>query len=256
MSSPRFYQPTDITSGKTLTLDERAAKHATRVLRLRPGDDITLFNGEGGEYAATIVQTDRNSTRVNVTAHHTIERSSALSIVLAQAVCRGERMDFAIQKAVELGASSIVPVLTERCVVQLNGSRVAQRMTHWHGVIVSACEQCGNNRLPLLQPVKTLETWLEEEHHGLGILLDPRADAVLSSLTPPPAGISLLIGPEGGLSAIEIQRAQASGFSAVRLGPRILRTETAGVAVIAATQALWGDFASHDQKNKAPAWQP
>lgn len=244
MRIPRLYQPGPLHAGETLSLDANAARHVTRVLRLRAGDPIVLFNGEGGEYSAELAEIGREETTARVQQFTDRETESPLQLHLAQGISRGERMDYVIQKAVELGVSSLTPLLTERCVVQLRGERLARRLAHWQGVIISACEQCGRNRLPVLHPAYTLMDWLAvAPAGGPRLVLAPHADAGLYALGDTLAEACLLIGPEGGLSETEIQAAQTQGFRAMRLGPRVLRTETAAVSALSALQVMWGDLA-------------
>jgi 16S rRNA (uracil1498-N3)-methyltransferase len=243
MSTPRFHVPVPLTVPATLDLPEAAAHHAARVLRLRSGDAVTLFNGQGGEYAARITAIGKHDVMVKIERHDPVERESPLQITLVQALSSGERMDLTIQKAVELGVSCIVPVESERCVVRLKGERAGKRVAHWRQVVVSACEQCGRNRIPEVRMISPLDVWLAaEENESQRWVLLPGADTVLRDLPRPQKPIELLVGPEGGLTDAEADAAQRTGFRPVRLGPRVLRTETAAPALLAALQALWGDF--------------
>ncbi|KAB7628136.1 16S rRNA (uracil(1498)-N(3))-methyltransferase [Alkalilimnicola sp. S0819] len=238
---PRFFSLQPLRGQHSLELDEAAARHV-RVLRLPPGAEITLFDGQGGEYAARITQMDKKRVSVDVGAHLGRERESPLDITLIQGVSKGERMDITLQKAVELGASRILPVFSERSVVRLDEKRLEKRRRHWEGVIVSACEQCGRNRIPqLLTPTALKEVW-SAPPGGLKLALDPEGDVRLRDLRPEAdAPIALLAGPEGGLSEAELLLAADAGFQGLRLGPRVLRTETAGMACLAALQSLFGD---------------
>lgn len=246
MNSPRFHCPLPLRAGTSLTLPEAAARHAGRVLRLRVGDPLTLFDGAGGEYAARITALERSEVVVEVLAHSPCERESPLPVTLVQALQSGDKMDLTVQKAVELGVARIVPVLSRRSVVRLEGERAARRVEHWRGVVASACEQCGRNRLPAVDELAALERWLERPPDAgvRRLMLAPGATTTLAALPPPVAGerIELLIGAEGGLAPEEMRAAALAGFVAVRLGPRVLRTETAGLAALAALQCLWGDF--------------
>lgn len=239
---PRIYLPAPLASGTSVSLDKQAAQHAVRVLRLKPGAGVLLFNGTGGEYEGSLEYTGRGPVAVRIGAFIARDAESTLDITLAQAISRGERMDYAIQKAVELGVNHIVPLVSEFCVVAIDQERVEKRLAHWRGIIVAACEQCGRTRLPTLSAPLPLHTWLEGQISGLRVLFDPYSDQSLSAL-PRQAKLTLLIGPEGGLSAAETAAAKHAGFNAVRLGPRMLRTETAPVAALAAVQCLWGDLA-------------
>jgi 16S rRNA (uracil1498-N3)-methyltransferase len=243
MSIPRFHVPVPLTVAATLNLPEAAAHHAARVLRLRSGDAITLFNGQGGEYVAHISAIGKHDVTVVIERHDPVERESPLPVTLVQALSSGERMDLTIQKAVELGVSRIVPVESERCVVRLKGERAEKRIAHWQQVVVSACEQCGRNRIPEIRMISPLDVWLAaEKNDALRWVLLPGADTALRDLPRPQMPIELLVGPEGGLTDNETEAARRAGYRPVRLGPRVLRTETAAPALLAAVQALWGDF--------------
>lgn len=240
---PRFYCPIPLAARRTVDLPEAAAHHALRVLRLKSGDEVTLFNGEGGEYPGRISGTGRQ-VRVELGEWRDIERESALGVTLAQALPSGDKMDWIVQKAVELGVAQLVPLAAARSVVRLSGERAARRVEHWRSVAVSACEQCGRNRLPDIPPLLDLRQWLSELAPGKGgarLLLSPQAELRLREVRPQ-GGVVLLIGPEGGLTADETAAARAAGFQGASLGPRILRTETAGMAALAALAALHGDF--------------
>lgn len=243
MRIPRFYLPLPLMVGVTVSLSDDAFNHAIRVLRLKPGASLALFNGEGGVFSATLTDISKREAQAQITGMLTGTMESPLRVVLAQGVSRGEKMDYTLQKAVELGVFAIQPLFTERSGVALRGERLDRKIQHWRGIVIGACEQCGRNRLPDVREPLTLTAWLEQlGKSGLRLLLDPLADHSLRGLEPPMNGITLLIGPEGGLSPAEIAQAGRAGFTSVRLGPRILRTETAGVAALAAMQALWGDW--------------
>jgi 16S rRNA (uracil1498-N3)-methyltransferase len=246
MSLPRFYCPLPLATGTNVCLPEGAARHAARVLRLRVGDSLTLFDGTGGEYGARIATIERDRVSVDLLEWRAAECESPLSITLAQALQAGEKMDLTVQKAVELGIARIVPLLARRSVVRLEGDRAARRVEHWRGVAVSACEQCGRNRVPEVAALEGLAHWLTRAPAAgtLRLMLAPGSARSLAMLAPPAPGqpIELLIGAEGGLAAEEVELAVLAGFVAIRLGPRILRTETAGLAALAALQCLWGDF--------------
>lgn len=223
-----------------LELPEGAARHVAQVLRMRAGELLTLFNGAGGEYDAVIEAVERRSVRVRIENYREIERESRLDLTLAQCVSKGERMDYTVQKAVELGVSAIVPLLSARSVVKLDGERWEKKLEHWRGIVVSACEQSGRTRVPHVHPVQKLEAWLATAG-GARLVLAPGGHHALKEL-PPALQASLLVGPEGGLDDKETALAVHRGFTAIGLGPRVLRTETAGVAALAALQALWGDL--------------
>ncbi|MBL1259944.1 MAG: 16S rRNA (uracil(1498)-N(3))-methyltransferase [Thiotrichaceae bacterium] len=240
---PRIFTTTSLATHAEITLEGNAATHVGRVLRLKAGDKITLFNGLGGEYSATLIAIERQIVRAQIGTFTTREAESPLQITLAQGISRGERMDYTLQKSVELGVHRIIPLTTERCGVKLDEKRAAKRLQHWQGVIISACEQCGRNRIPEILPITPLARWLGENHTKTQpFVLHHRATHSLRQLPPPSGPISLLIGPEGGLSDSEIKRASQSGFKGIQLGPRILRTETAGIAALAALQTHWGDL--------------
>jgi 16S rRNA (uracil1498-N3)-methyltransferase len=246
VNHPRFHCPQPLAAGARFDLPERVAHHASTVLRLRRADEMTLFDGTGGEYRARIVASDRRRVSVELTDWSAVERESLLPVTLVQSLQAGEKMDLTVQKAVELGVARIVPVLSRRSVARLAGERAGRRLDHWRAVIVAACEQCGRNRLPELSPVEPLESWLlrPPPAGALRLMLAAGAAHSLQRVSPPLAGrpVELLVGSEGGLAAEEAQLAASSGFLPVRLGPRVLRTETAGLAALAAMQALWGDF--------------
>jgi 16S rRNA (uracil1498-N3)-methyltransferase len=246
MLAPRFYCPMPLSVDLRVDLAPAVAKHACRVLRLRIGDDLVLFDGRGGEYAARIAVLGRERVSVDVLGWHDTECEAPINVKLVQALQAGEKMDMTVQKAVELGVASIVPVISQRSVVRLDGERALRRVEHWRGVAIAACEQCGRNRVPEVVALEVLDQWLVKSA-GKGVLrlmLAPGSVQTLDSVAPPAPGgqLELLIGAEGGLAAEEMERASVAGFISVRLGPRILRTETAGLAALAAIQCLWGDF--------------
>ncbi len=225
-----------------MSLEAASSHHLLRVLRLKPGHSLLLFNGDGNEYQAVLQQSDRQQATVLVESARQPRRESPLHITLGQGISRRERMDFVLQKSVELGVAAITPVRTSRSQVQLCGTRLDKRLSHWRGVIRSACEQSGRLYLPSLSDPASLEDWCTaRQEHSLQLVLDPTATLQLSDITPA-MNIRILIGPEGGLAMEEIQKANNSGFTPIRLGPRTLRTETATLATLAAIQALWGDL--------------
>jgi len=245
-SPARLYVPGELAPGRACALPPVQAHHALAVLRLKSGDAVTLFNGDGAEYDAVIESAAKRAMTVQVGERRPAARESRLEIRLGQALSSGERMDYTIQKAVELGVASIQPLAAARSVVRLEAERAARRVAHWQSVVVAACEQCGRNRIPPVAPVVALDRWLAQtdahEAAGLRVLLSPGAEARLRDLPAPSGAVVLLAGPEGGFTRDEEARARASGFTPVRLGPRVLRTETAAVAALAAMQALWGDL--------------
>jgi 16S rRNA (uracil1498-N3)-methyltransferase len=244
-TAPRFFCPGDLSQGATRDLPEDAAHHASRVLRLTVGDPVILFNGNGGESDAQISSMGKDHVAVRVGRWRDRDAESPVRVVLVQGLSARERMDFTLQKAVELGVAEIFPVETRRSVVRLADERATRRVEHWQNLVIAACEQCGRNRVPVVHPVSALPDWLGE-HRAEGsaqrIVLSPFAQQTLRDVSPPPRQVALLAGPEGGLAPEELDMATACGFTPVRLGPRILRTETAALAALAAIHALWGDF--------------
>ncbi|MBA2659625.1 MAG: 16S rRNA (uracil(1498)-N(3))-methyltransferase [Nitrosospira sp.] len=255
MAPPRFYCPGKFTAGQAIELPANVAHHASRVLRLKQGDSIILFNGNGGEFQAAIGNISKNGVAIVIEKYLDIERESPLVITLAQAVCASEKMDWLVQKAVELGVSSIQPLDTKRSVVRLSGERAERRMKHWQQVVISACEQCGRNRIPQVLPLISLADWLGTQVKewknlrdgtlsNLHFLLSPTAKKGLRDFPEASAttALTLLVGPEGGLTSEEEAAALVSGFISLRLGKRIFRTESAALAAVAAMQMRWGDY--------------
>lgn len=242
MTPPRLYCPPPLPATTRLTLPAGPAHHAVRVLRLRVGDAVVLFDGHGGEVPAQLVTITRDQVEVDTGERVPIERESPLALTLVQALPTGDKMDLVIQKAVELGVSRIVPVQTRRCVMRLDGARAEKRVRHWQDVAVSACEQCGRNRIPRVDAIAPLDRVLATPSNAeLRLLLSPADGQALPDFAPA-AAVTLLVGPEGGLAADEAALARTAGYRALRLGPRVLRTETAGLAVLAAINACWGDW--------------
>lgn len=240
MRVSRIYLEGEIQAGVTVRLDERAAHYVAHVLRLQPGNELVLFNGRDIECRARIVSARKLDVLVEITECYPAGRESPLETMLAQGVSRGERMDYAIQKAVELGVQRIVPLFTEHSVVKLDAERRARRVEHWQSVAISACEQCGRTRVPQVDEIQDFNAWLPGTD-GLRLVLHAEGASRLAQLSRPPGRVTLLVGPEGGLSEREIEQAVGAGFVAVALGPRVLRTETAGVAALTALQVVWGD---------------
>src|SRR5262245_19005763 len=239
-AAPRIFTPVDLPLGAEIRLSDRAAHHLA-VIRLGRGDAITLFNGQGGEYSAELTRISSKDARARVLSKASSERESPLNVSLAQCVSSGDRMDITLQKSTELGVSRIVPIASERSVVRLSGDRAEKRLAHWRSVVIAACEQCGRNRIPEVAGITEIADFLDRTETGeLRLLLAPDATRTLKQLAPAPE-VVLLVGPEGGLTAREREDAERAGFVPVRLGPRILRTETAPLAAIAAMQTLWGD---------------
>jgi 16S rRNA (uracil1498-N3)-methyltransferase len=244
MAHKRIFQATQLVLNKKIYLDERACHYLSRVLRVKHEDRITLFNGEGGEYRARITEISKQKIAAYVEEYLPIETESSISICLAQGIARGEKMDMIIQKAVELGVTHIVPLHTERSHLKLDQSREEKRLSHWRGVVISACEQSGRNRLPQLSSPMTLKTYLANSTVEAKCVLSPHASSpfTIQYWSKYCQSFSVLIGPEGGLSEEEVSLAKEAGYFAFQLGPRILRTETAPLSVLSILQFQYGDF--------------
>ena len=244
MALTRLFVRDNILSGAELALDGEQARYVGRVLRLRAGDHLTVFNGNDGEFAARVLHISKNAAAVLVDAHIETATESSLKIHLVQGISRGERMDFVVQKATELGVKRISPVLSDHSVVKLDARRTAKRRDHWQKVAESACEQSGRTRPPLIDAPLSLNSWFgaKTEETDIDLILQPRATTSLTSIAAPKTKVCLLIGPEGGFSDSEYEDATVANFKAVALGPRILRTETAAVAALTVAQSLWGDM--------------
>lgn len=240
---PRFFCPSPMSVGASVALPEHVAHHL-HVLRLALGETVTLFNGEGGEYAATLVSIDRKRASAEIKAFDPREAELPYAITLAQALPEGSKMDWIIEKAVELGAAAIHPMAAQRCVVRLSTERAAKKLEHWQGIAVSACEQSGRNRIPCIAQPTGFHEWIGQQDLHKRILFSPRAQQRLSDWARhhPPQALSLLIGPEGGLTPQEEESAVARGAIALSIGTRVLRTETAGLAALAALNAVWGEI--------------
>jgi 16S rRNA (uracil1498-N3)-methyltransferase len=243
MRLTRVFVDDDLAIGQRLTVEGSAGNHIVRVLRSRVGDELTIFNGRGGEYGASIEEIRRDTVQVSVREHRDVERESRFDLTLAQGISRGERMDWVVQKATELGVTRIVPVFTERSVVQLDERQAAKKVQHWRGIAVSACEQCGRNVVPEIAVPVTLYGLLEKPPgRGISLLLSPTAQQRVVDIAGSPAGATVLIGPEGGLARVEHDAAAMAGFTSVRMGPRVLRTETAAVCALTLLQQTFGDL--------------
>lgn len=244
--APRFFVPDGLAGGARIDLPERVARHVI-VLRLIQGDSVRLFGGDGAEFEATLLAVSKRGVTAQVAGKSSPTRESPLHITLAQCLPSNDRMDLTLQKATELGASAIQPIQSERSIVRLSQDRMEKRLIHWKNVVIAACEQCGRNVIPEVRPVRDLHTWLAQLNVGgrdsaeLRLLLSPAAEHGLSAIKPS-GRVVLLVGAEGGLAEHENQAAVRAGFEPVRLGPRVLRTETAPLAAISAIQALWGDL--------------
>jgi len=238
---PRIHCELRLGPGAQFSLAPDAAQHVAKALRLKAGDALVVFDGSGGEYDATIQRIDKDRVDVKVGAWRDVEREAAITIGLVQGLPEADKMDWIIQKAVELGVAWIQPVVCERSVVRLTGERAERRAAHWRRVAVAACEQSGRNRVPEVRAILAFLPWIAESTGATRWMLAPGAGA-LASRPAPPGPVELLVGPEGGLSDRERELAASRGFEPVGLGPRILRTETAPLAALAAIHALWGDF--------------
>ena len=245
MRLTRIHVDASLSPGTELALPESAAAHLSRVLRLSAGDECVLFNGDGHDYAARIVAIDKRGVRAAVAGSRKVDNESPLHITLLQGVARGEKMDLILQKATELGVASFVPLWSQRSEVKLEGERMAKRLAHWRGVVASACEQCGRARVPEVASPVALATALDAlPAGGLRLILDPEGEVAIGAMSLQ-AGehVTLAVGPEGGWSPLDREQLRGAGFHGLRLGPRILRTETAGLAAIAALQSRFGDLA-------------
>ena len=244
MRVTRLYVAVPLLVGARIALPETAAGHLVRVLRAQAGDACVLFNGDGHDYDARIVAAGKRDAEVEILAARAIGNESPLRLVLLQALARGEKMDWILQKATELGVVAIVPVTSERSEVRLDGERADKRIAHWRSVVVSACEQSGRATVPAVaMPGSLAQAMADLPATARRLLLDPQATQGMRKLDLAAGGIVLAIGPEGGWSARDLASLRGNGFEGLRLGPRVLRTETAGIAAIAALQACHGDFA-------------
>lgn len=253
MRIPRIYSgPTDLAPELELELPDSAARHAAHVLRLRTGAPVVLFNGDGNDYPAELVAVERRSARARVQSRTPNSSESPLALHLVQAISKAEHMDLTVQKAVELGVHAIQPVLSIRG-LRLPPERLARKLEHWRAVALSACEQCGRSRIPQVHPPLRLAHWLQAPSaNTLRLLLDPEGACGPGALARPAGMVELLIGPEGGFDAQELKQATGAGLIGVRLGPRVLRTETAGIVAAALLQAQWGDLNDNGPRQTPP----
>lgn len=244
MRIPRLYLDAPLSPGTDIRLPEQASAHAVRVLRLQPGDAVTLFNGDGSDYPARLLDASRREATAHVESCLNAATESPLRITLAQALARGEKMDWIVQKAVELGVAAIVPLVTERSDVKLDDQRAAKRLEHWRAVMIAACEQSGRAVVPSIETPRALDPWLATltTDGAARLVLHPGDGIRLHALQPALRSLTLTIGPEGGFGERDLAALHEAGFKSLALGPRILRTETAGLAAIAALQALYGDL--------------
>ncbi|WP_046225190.1 16S rRNA (uracil(1498)-N(3))-methyltransferase [Vibrio sp. ECSMB14106] len=242
MRVPRIHHPERIHQLGSLALGEDAAGHVGRVLRMKEGQEVLLFDGSGAEFPATIIEVSKKNVTVHVTER--IERSSEspLDLHLGQVISRGDKMEFTIQKSVELGVNTITPLISERCGVKLDTKRFEKKLAQWQKIAIAACEQCGRNTVPVIRPIMQLEKWCSEPSEALKLNLHPRAKYSINTLPEPISKVRLLIGPEGGLSTEEIGMTEQYKFEETLLGPRVLRTETAALTAITALQVRFGDL--------------
>lgn len=245
MRIPRLFLDAPLVPGADVALPPQAAVHAVRVLRIGAGDALTLFNGDGHDYPATLTAATGGRAVARVGARRPSSLESPLRVTLAQALARGEKMDWIVQKATELGVTAILPLVTERSEVKLDDARAGKRVAHWRAIAIAACEQSGRSSVPAVAAPQPLGDWLramDAQPRATQLALHPTGGATPRTLAPPPSAVTLAVGPEGGFGERDLAALQAAGFGALTLGPRILRTETAGLAAIAALQALYGDL--------------
>ncbi|WP_133129887.1 16S rRNA (uracil(1498)-N(3))-methyltransferase [Legionella yabuuchiae] len=242
MKTIRIYQPGKYKAGEIIELSPNAGQHVGVVLRMRPGEEVTLFKGDNFEHQAVILSAQKKQVTVKIESSQTVDRESPRTIHLAQSISKGERMEWVIQKAVELGVSSITPLVSERTVVRLDESRLSKKLEQWQGIAIAACEQCGRNTLPIMHPVISFQKYVQQCNARLKLVLHPKSYKTWRDFEFGVADIALLIGPEGGFSEEEIDWASTHQFEGLRLGPRILRTETAAITALSMLQAVSGDL--------------
>lgn len=244
MRTIRSYVNLPLAVGQRIVLPDASSAHLLRVLRLAPGDTVVLFNGDGHDYGARLLTSTKRGAEAEVLAQHPARNESPLRVTLAQGLARGEKMDLVLQKATELGAAAFAPIVTERTEVKLDADRTGKRMAHWQGVVAAACEQSGRAQLPGLREPMPLAQYAAAETAGVKLALDPAGELTIARLAlARGVDVALAVGPEGGFSERDLATLRAAGFLGLRLGPRILRTETAGLSALAALQALHGDLA-------------
>jgi 16S rRNA (uracil1498-N3)-methyltransferase len=242
MRIPRIFTAQPLIAGSSIQLEQGAARHLSSALRMSVGQSIILFDGHGGEYSAALTEVKKSKVWVAVNEFSDKDLESPLKIQLAIGISRGERMDWIVQKATELGATEITPLFTERCEVKLSGERLEKKTRHWQQIAISACEQCQRNIVPIVNSAAMIDQYLADPVIGLKLVLHHRTEKRLTEMTNSNNNIALLVGPEGGLSDREIESANKHNFAALALGPRVLRTETAPLAAISIIQSLWGDM--------------
>ncbi|PHM33505.1 16S rRNA (uracil(1498)-N(3))-methyltransferase [Xenorhabdus innexi] len=242
MRIPRIYHPAPLTVGTEIHLSDDAANHVGRVLRMSNGQQLQLFDGTNQVFNAEITEASKKAVKVYIHQGELSDHESPLDLHLGQVMSRGEKMEFTIQKSVELGVNTITPLLSERCGVKLDAERLEKKRQQWRKIAISACEQCGRNQIPEIRPIMSLEAWCAESDNSLKLNLHPRASQSINTLPLPVEKIRLLIGPEGGLSAEEIEMTANHQFTDILLGPRVLRTETTALTAITALQVRFGDL--------------
>ena len=243
MRNPRIYQATELELDKEIALDDQGANHIGNVLRMQPGQPLIVFNGQGGEFQCEIIAANKKNVSIRALGFSSDNRQSTLHTHLGQVISRGDRMDYALQKAVELGVSEITPLFSMRCEVKLTGARLDKKRQQWEHLVISACEQSGLNIIPKLNHPVPANEWFSQTEGSFKWLLHPGETPLHNLLSDEkPASICLAIGPEGGFEPQEIEHANQSGFQAVAIGPRVLRTETAPVAALSLLQYQWGDY--------------
>ncbi|EMT6575197.1 MULTISPECIES: 16S rRNA (uracil(1498)-N(3))-methyltransferase [Providencia] len=242
MRVPRIYHPEPLQINTTISLGDDAANHVGRVLRMTAGQKLELFDGSNQTFSAEITEATKKNVFVHIENSQIDDRESPLDLHLGQVMSRGEKMEFTIQKSVELGVNTITPLLSERCGVRLDGERLEKKLLQWQKIAIAACEQCGRNRIPEIRPVQTLEAWCAETDGAFKVNLHPRATESINTLPTELKKVRLLIGPEGGLSADEIAMTANYQFTDILLGPRVLRTETTALTAITALQVRLGDL--------------
>ncbi|MDX1347748.1 MAG: 16S rRNA (uracil(1498)-N(3))-methyltransferase [Thiomicrorhabdus chilensis] len=245
MRIPRFYLPGEYQPQQVISLHKEQVHYALNVLRLKNQHPVEIFNGQGLQASATLIVTGRRSADLCIETLSQPQNESPLHSILVQSISRGDRMDYSLQKSVELGVTQIQPIFSERCEVKLSGDKLKKRRDQWQAIVISACEQSGRCTVPEILPIQPYADWLSSLPQPVfGLVLDPYASNTLQTLQPPKTNrpVHLLIGPEGGLSTAEVEQAVNQGLTPIKLGPRILRTETAGPAILAGLQTLWGDW--------------
>ncbi len=242
MRIPRVFTTEQLDVGSLIDLDKGAARHLTSVLRMASGQELILFNGQGGEFSAELVEAKKDKATAKITGFTEADRESQLQLNLGIGISRGERMDWIVQKATELGISQISPIFSARCEVKLSGERLDKRIRHWQQIAISACEQSQRNTVPTINRAVSLEHWLTNCDSSLKLVLHHRTDKRLHEMANTDNSIGILVGPEGGLSELEIEQAMARDFQPLAMGPRVLRTETAPLAAISIIQSIWGDM--------------